>query len=855
MIIKKIVLIIFLFAVPETFCISLDNDSLSVRYKGDAQVEVGNHYMGIELHHNSPAVQRVSFYYPAANSIDLSNDYWKRDSSFIMALGLRSDDEPVEWLNLEHFQFDLTPYRVFYNKKEKSAEITIKYEFSKSRPAMIVTYEIKNVGNKTASFEFYTDLETNLKTSHSYKIKDKAWTEYSETGNAIFTNYNDPGTMNAQIFSANAAENPIKFSGKSVLDSIPVKINNWWKDSDLSLSGDLSSIKNSGIPAARFLYQKQLTPGEKMKIIQIIGSCKQNEGKGIVDYLLKNYKSEINEYEKYVNEEINKCEFKTGDKEIDHTIKWAKAILSVNQHYIDGSIEPMPCPAEYNFYFTHDVLLTDLAAVNFDLPRVKQDLEFIVNHANKNFIIPHAYYWRDTSFVTEFADPDNWNNFWFVIAASSYLKHSMDTSFIRRIYPYITKSLEQTLVNKKGDLMWAFRPDWWDIGHIYGPRAYMTILSIKAIREYIYTSVIISRNLDKLTSYEKMADGMQKQLNKELWKDDCKYLMNYYEDNKLDPHYYIGSLLAPHFDLLNEKRTLELVNTAKQKLLDPKLGIYVVFPMDFKNLIDYMKFHGNEAGDKFLYLNGGIWSHGNAWYALDLIKSGKKKEALDFIKKVMTISGLLHSPNGQPGMYEVRNGNYTNPKVYGKIDKPQFMWAAGWYLYCLYHLYSIEENNWNIRFDPFLNLSEGEGSKQCYFNLFANGENMYVSVIGRGNYINNINIDGKKYFSLVIPGNNSGTKNIELTLGKAEGPYLKNTNSILEKLTYDQVTKVMTLKLKAFKDHKNTTEIISSNKPKKILLDNKKMSGDWTVERQNQIYLIKINFEHQDSTEKLEIYF
>ena len=852
---KKIVIIVLLFAIPKTFGTSLGNDSLSVSYNGDAQVEVGNHYMGIELHHNYPAVQRISFYYPAANSIDLSNDYWKRDSSFIMALGLRSDDGPFEWLNLEHFRFDLTPYRVFYNKKEKNAEITIKYEFSMNKPAMIVTYEIKNVGNKTASFKFYTDLETNLKTSHSYKTKDKAWTEYSEKGNAVITNYNDPETMNTRIFVANLEEKPIRFSGKSVLDSIPVKFNNWWKHNDLNLSNDLLSIKSPGIPAARFLYQKELRVGEKMKITQLIGSCKQNEEKGIVDYLLKNYKSEINEYEKYVHDEINKSKFKTGDKSIDHTLKWAKAILAVNQHYIDGSIEPMPCPAEYNFYFTHDVLLTDLAAVDFDLPRVKQDLEFIVSHANKDFIIPHAYYWRDTSFVTEFADPDNWNNFWFIVVSSSYLKHSMDTSLIRSIYPYITKSLEQTLVNKKGNLMWAYRPDWWDIGHIYGPRAYMTILAVKAIKEYIYISAILNENRDKLSSYEKLAGEMQKQINEELWKEDYKYLMNYYENNKIDPHYYIGSLLAPHFNLLNKKRTEELVNTAKQKLLDPKLGIYVVYPMDFKNLIDYMKFNGNEAGDKFLYLNGGIWSHGNAWYALDLIKLGKKKEALDFIKKVMTISGLINSPNGQPGMYEVRNGNYTNPKVYGKIDKPQFMWAAGWYLYCLYNLYGIEENNWNVRFDPFLNLSESEDSKQYHYNLFVNGENLYVSVTGKGNYINNINIDGKKYYSLVVPENTAGTKNIELTLGKVESPYIKSTNSILKKLTYNQVTKVMTLNLKAFKYHNNTTEIISPIKPKTILLDNKRMNEGWTIEKQDHIYIIKIDFPHHDLTDKLEVSF
>ena len=59
---------------------------------------------------------------------------------------------------------------------------------------------------------------------------------------------------------------------------------------------------------------------------------------------------------------------------IDKSYLWAKGILAANKHYIDNNIVPMPCPAEYNFYFTHDVLVTDYAAVNFDFPELKMIL-------------------------------------------------------------------------------------------------------------------------------------------------------------------------------------------------------------------------------------------------------------------------------------------------------------------------------------------------------------------------------------------------------------------------------------------------------------------------------------------------
>ena len=107
-------------------------------------------------------------------------------------------------------------------------------------------------------------------------------------------------------------------------------------------------------------------------------------------------------------------------------MSWARAILAANAHYLDGVIVPMPCPAEYNFYFTHDVLLTNLAAVNFDPERVRQDLLYIMSLSEGN-VIPHAYYWRDDGYKTEVCTPDDWNHLWFILLNGSYLRHTADT--------------------------------------------------------------------------------------------------------------------------------------------------------------------------------------------------------------------------------------------------------------------------------------------------------------------------------------------------------------------------------------------------------------------------------------------
>ena len=750
------------------------DNSLAVHFNRKADVSVGSPYVGIEMHNSSVLPQRISFYYPVANSIDLSSDYFTRDTTYIMSVALKVGNKPIEWLGLKPYRFTLTPYEVKYFKEDSEKSIMVSYQFCKDKPAMILTYEITNEGSISKTFDFYTHLETSLKTCHTYTLIDKAWTSYDKKSSTVYTNFEDEGTKYAQVFVSNAGEKPVSFNtvgslnDKGLKDIDPVSHNNKLKEKTLSKS-------KPGIPAAEFLYSKMLKPHSKMTIVQIIGSCRQNEGKTLVDYLANNYKKEINDYENSILVKVNEGKFITGDTALDKSYLWAKAILAVNKHYIDGNIVPMPCPAEYNFYFTHDVLVTDYAAVNFDLLRVKNDLEYIISHASKDFIIPHAYYWKDSSYTTEFATSDNWNNFWFIIVAGSYLKHSNDLNFMNRLYPYLSKCIGQTLLNKKDDnLMWEAHIDGSDLGNSYGPRAFMTSLAIKSLREYVFISSSLGKNQNDLLEYENLANNMQNALIEKLWNNNLGYLINYYKGGKLDTHYYTGSLIAPHFKLLDKQQTTALVNSAAEHLLDPKIGIYSIYPMDLENLKSFLELKNGEAGKPFYYGNGGIWINANAWFALDLIADNKNDEAYNFIKSTMTLDGITNSPNGQPAMYEYRISDYNNPKVYGKIDKPQFLWAAGWYIYSLYHLFGIDESTWNIILNPYLI----EGQKNCKFSIDVNGKPVNIDVNGEGKYIQTIKYDGKLLPSAVIPAKTLFNK-IEITLGEPKSPYVKSTNSLL----------------------------------------------------------------------------
>ena len=831
-----------------------DANDLAMHFSGKpAQIEIGGPFVGIEMHNSSPLLNRISFYYPVANSIDLSEDYWKRDQCRIFSIGLKIGDNPQEWIGSKYFPFKLTPYSVIFYDNNQQRNLELSYFFCKNKPAMIIKIEITNNSAEALPFEINTHLELTLKTSHSYKIKEQAHTEFDNIGSTIFANFSDPETAMAQIFVTNAGLKPQRYATNGLDNDSLLQKENMWFDENSSLPHKLISHKNPDRPVASFVYNKKLLPRKKLTIVQIIGSGKKDEGKSLVSYLRKNYQREVHLFEEYIlRKSLIEAPIYTGDKTIDFSTHWAKAIIATNFHYINGDFVPMPCPAEYNFYFTHDVLLTDLAVVNSDVSRVKNDLEFIAKHADANNTIPHAYYWKDNRFLTEYADSNNWNHFWFILVSARYLRHSNDIKTLELLYPLIENSLIQALSNKQSDdLIWAYRPDWWDIGKNYGPRAYMTILAIRTIREYIYISSRLEKNISALNDYEKQASSMQTQLNAQLWDEELNYLINYYEDGSKDKHFYIGSILACHFNLLDENKKKAMISTIENSLLDEKVGIYNAFPMDFHQLGDYLKFNGNEMGDPFLYMNGSVWSHGNAWYALALKSIGRQEDALQFVKKIMTIDGIMNSPNGQPAMCECRYTNYKDPNSYGKVDKPQFLWAAGWYLYTLYQLIGVNENEWNISFDPVLY----NGQKFSEFEIIIHGKPIKVRVDGEGRYLKKIKYDGQNYPSSVIPENDKLKKSVSFELGHPELPYIAETNSILIDCQYFKKTKILRCNLKAFLSHENKTRIISPWQPKSISIDGSKMKTNWTFSKVNDVYSIDYTYIHPSIENVVNIYF
>lgn len=815
------------------------------------QIEVGGRYAGAEFHESRPIPSRISFYSPVANSIDVSTDYWKRGKSLPFALGIRAGREAKRWLGREPWDYTLSPHKVLFHRREAELEYFLSYEFCMNQPAMVVSFRIKNISGQKISVEVYTHLLFSLRTCQTYSRKDSAWTEHNGTLGAIVAHFKDPQMNQTSVFVENAGAHPSSWSSNANdVAATDSGTSRWITDSTLRLSQDLIPALYPAQSVAAFLYREEIAPNDSLDIVQIVGSCLTKEVKSRASFLAGAWRQEVAEYDNYVVQKAEKeSHFITGDRWLDRSAIWARGLIASNAHYIDGQIVPMPCPAEYNFFFTHDVLLTDLGAVNFDLQRVKRDLFYIASLSKEN-VIPHAYYWRDDGFKTEYCAPDNWNHLWFILAASSYYRHSLDSATLVALYPLLSKSIELILTQRKADgLMYAKHPDWWDIGNREGPRSYLTILTIRALRDFAYVSAALGKRGGKyLLELETSADNMQTVLNKRLWDDGQQFLTNFNGTDR-DYHYYAGSLLAPIYGTINKDRSVRLLNTAYKELVDQRIGVRIVAPADFHtdSMISYFKLLGNEAGAPYVYANGGVWPHTTAWYILALQSCGKTDEAVEFLKRTLTLDGIAQSPMGQPAMYEYRFADTSSPD-FGKIDKPSFLWAGGFYLNVLYRLFGVTENEWNLS----VSTPRPSNFDSAGFS-FAFGAQKNILIKGKGETLHSWTSGNGNISSLVFPLDAFQSTQCEIDFGTVHNSYLESINAILYSAKYTEKTQSLECVVSSFQGHAVTAKIVGTRKATMIVIDGKPVKNVHRSRNGDGSETLEVNFAGSETKQHLSI--
>lgn len=708
------------------------------------QIEVGGKYAGLAFHAGSALPSRISFFYPVANSISNSTDYWKRYESHLFDMTFTIDGK-ARAIGYDEHQAEYTPCMFRATKQYNDCLAKYEYRFGNNLPITSIRILLTNSGEKSAAFELALKPETALNSCHSFKRFQPQSVVSAFNGAALIADFSEIVDLgHSSLFFLNA--------------------------------GDLPQATEAG---NGFYYAKTLQPGESLNIILLTGCCQATDLGETLQRVRIGWVADVAANEARVDEYIETSgKVVINDPALLETIDWSKAVHASLQHYLDGWYLPMPCPAEYNFFFTHDFLVHGLGWGYFDLDYLKNGYKYLLSLNAGDDVLSHACYWKDNSYFSEPCPPTDWNNLWIINSVSSYLKHSDDKLTAEHLLPMMQTSLERILLNFDNGLMNAYFPDWWDFGTNYGARAYISILTYRAIHNFTY--IVMQLDKPELASkYYPLAEIIRNKLNDQLWDKESRYLLNELSDGSMDKHYYSGSLLAPNFGLLNEERANQLLDTARNVLLDDNCGVHNVAPADFVGLEEKYGFHNVEQCENGYYINGGVWTQCNAWYALSLITLNRVEEAYAILKNHLSLDGIKRGHNGQPSFYEARIT--AKDENYGKIDKPTFLWHGGWYMLTLYQLLGIRETPWNIEFHP-ITATELTNSA-C--EIKNHGCDCNVKFSNEGTYFQEILFNGQRSYSAILPDHISDAK---LLRGVPVYPYLSEADCIVDSVAYNVIT-------------------------------------------------------------------
>ena len=309
-------------------CSSKDKEhDLIVDFNGlYGQIEIGGKYVGIEFHKSRPLPSRISFYYPVANSIDLSTDYWQRDQSLPLNLILKSNSG-MDTLGLNPLPYRYTPYRIQFDEKKDDLKISYSYDVCDDLPLLVLRIALKNMSIQSQTISLLSQFDMRIRTSHSYQWIDSDSIRFNNKRTTAIADFERQDADSTAIFIANSGLLPE--------------------------DGFLEYENMQENPRVNFAYQYQIDAGEEIEIIQLIGSCRIRETENMINQSMRSWKeSIIKNRDRVLNYTFDQDFFYIDDPALQQTVYWSKAILASNIHYIDHSFLPMPCPAEYNFFFT-----------------------------------------------------------------------------------------------------------------------------------------------------------------------------------------------------------------------------------------------------------------------------------------------------------------------------------------------------------------------------------------------------------------------------------------------------------------------------------------------------------------------
>jgi hypothetical protein len=201
----------------------------------------------------------------------------------------------------------------------------------------------------------------------------------------------------------------------------------------------------------------------------------------------------------------------------------------------------------------------------------------------------------------------------------------------------------------------------------------------------------------------------------------------------------------------------------------------------------------------------------------------------------MTVDGIANSPMGQPAMYEYR---YADPLSgeYGKIDKPSFLWAGGFYLRTLYSLFGLKDNEWNVSFNGSLPKTAKDVAYTVAFETLK-----HITLEENEATPFSLMVDGITLPTSVLPMSAVNGNRIIVNLKGSRSLSLKSVNAILRSV-HPSENGVLECELLSFEGHKVLAFLTSPDEIKEVLVDGTRLSGVEAKTRRDGMYEYEVQF-------------
>lgn len=340
------------------------------------------------------------------------------------------------------------------------------------------------------------------------------------------------------------------------------------------------------------------------------------------------------------------------------------------------------------------------------------------------------------------------------VAAWEIYKVTRDIAWLKRVYPIIKNSIEDDEHNiydnatglvrgESSFLDWREQtyPKWMQPADIFTAEALGTNAVHYQANNVLAQMAAILHDKKAAQKYTLKSAGIKAGINKYLWLADKGYYAQFlYGRNYLissPKSESLGEALCVLFDIADEKQQKAIVEHTPSMAF----GIPCVYP---------------QIPDMFNYHNNAVWPFVQSYWVLAAAKAGNSTAVIRGLSAIYRPAAFFLTNKEN---FVASTGDYSGTRV----NSSNMLWSLSGNISMVYKvLFGMRFNESNLTFHPFVPASLG--GKQTLTNFKYRHALLDIELMGSGNKISAVTLDGKLISQAEIPAALSGKHQLKIKL-------------------------------------------------------------------------------------------